>query len=382
MVAQQLAELMDLGLVVEGEVMAVARGRSPRELQFNRNLGFILCADIGVSGIFIGLANLAGEILESDYVNHEVTDVPCQTLSVVEEAFDKIRQTQAGSGIALWAIGIGIPAPVEFETGRPVSPPLLPDWNGNDIRSRFQDRYNVPVWVDNVANLMALGELRVGAAVGQRDVIVVRISGEIGSGLISNGTLHRGDQGSAGKISHVKVSENQDLVCKCGKVGCLETVASGRAITREAKKFASEGTSEFLAKAAADHELTHADVVFGGLSGDRSCLFLMNESARLVGETLAPLINFFNPALVLLGGDLMLVGDSYLATVRNIIYSQALPLATRNLVVSRVALEERAGLHGAAFLAIDEIFAPHYFATWTQGKRLPTCIPAETNLGS
>ncbi len=251
-------------------------------------------------------------------------------------------------------------------------------WGDLDVRRRLQEQYGVPVWVDNDVNVMALGELNVGNARHQRDVVVVKLSTGIGAGLISNGVLHRGAQGSAGDIGHVKVSDDPTIVCRCGNTGCLEALASSWALGRQGQELVERGESSFLLERTAGRAVTGDDVVVGAISGDHECMKLMSESARLVGDTLALIVNFYNPALILLGGRLMAAGDAYLATVRNIVYSRSLPLATRELVVAKVGLGSESALHGAAALALEEIFQPDYFADWAGRRSTPEVLPQAT----
>ena len=374
-VNRRLEQLIDLDLIVEGDVLAVPRGRSPRGLQFNKMHGRVLCADIGASGMFVGLANLAGDILDRIYVAHEVSVGPDKTLEVLSAEFDKLLTACESFDVRTWGIGVGIPGPVEFSSGRAVSPPIMPGWNEYDIRKVLQARYGVPVWIDNDVNVMALGELRAGAAAGYDDVVVVKISTGIGAGLISNGAIHRGAQGSAGDIGHVKVSDDPSIICRCGNAGCLESLASGWALARRGHDLAASGESPFLAGREAMQPIAPADIVAGAVSGDRSCVTLMTDSAQLVGDMLARVVNFYNPALILLGGQLLLAGDAYLATIRNIVYSRSLPLATRELVIAKVALGEGAALRGAASLALDEIFSAQFFRHWPEDRGVPALLP-------
>ena len=143
-----------------------------------------------------------------------------------------LLRDDAGVPGRLWGIGIGVPGPVEFETGRPISPPIMPGWDGYPIRERFAERYGAPVWVDNDVNVLALGEWRSGVAAGHDNVVVVKIGTGIGAGIISGGRLHRGAQGSAGDVGHIQVIDDPTVVCRCGNMGCLEALAGGEAIGR------------------------------------------------------------------------------------------------------------------------------------------------------
>ena len=149
-----------------------------------------------------------------------------------------LRTTQDIPG-RLWGIGIGVPGPVEFGSGRPISPPIMPGWDGYPIRERFTQRYRAPVWVDNDVNLLALGEWRSGVASGHDNVVVVKIGTGIGAGIISDGRLHRGAQGSAGDVGHIQVTDDPAVLCRCGNVGCLEALAGGAALGRAGEAAAS-----------------------------------------------------------------------------------------------------------------------------------------------
>lgn len=160
---------------------------------------------------------------------------PEPTFGRIEELFDRpLSSAAVPPGAELYGIGVGLPGPVEFASGKPVNPPIMPGWDGYPVRVRLADRYSVPVWVDNDVNLMGLGELRAGLAQGERHVIYLKIGTGIGAGLISSGRLHRGDQGCAGDVGHVAVTEATGIVCRCGNVGCLEALAGGAALARDA----------------------------------------------------------------------------------------------------------------------------------------------------
>jgi glucokinase-like ROK family protein len=278
---------------------------------------------------------------------------------------DLFTQLLAVDSFEVWGVGIGLPGPVEFRTGQPVAPPIMPGWDGFDVRSYFTKRYDAPVWVDNEVNTMALGELRSGLAVGTRDMIYVKIGTGIGAGLVSGGRLHRGTQGCAGDIGHIAVGHDEGVICRCGQRGCLEAVAGGAALARDGSAAAASGRSRFLAELAADgRELTAEDVARAARHGDPVSVELITRSARLVGETLSGMVNFFNPSLILLGGGVSAVGDLYLATVRQVILRRSLPLATRALRIERSPLSDQVGLLGAAFMVVDELLSRERLGRW------------------
>jgi predicted NBD/HSP70 family sugar kinase len=147
-----------------------------------------------------------------------------RTLGLVEEVFDEMLATRDPDAPDVWGVGIGLPAPVEFSAGRPVSPPIVPGWDCYPVVQRLSRHYQAPAWVDNDVNLMALGELQAGLARDQADMVYIKIGSGIGAGLVSAGQLHRGAQGAAGDVGHVAVADDTSVICRCGNTGCLEAI--------------------------------------------------------------------------------------------------------------------------------------------------------------
>ena len=197
-VVQRVEELIGRGLLVEAGLGPSSGGRAPRTIQLNASAGHVLVADLGATSIGVGIADLSGNLVEQHEEPADVTDGPEAILGRVEELFAGLGSERHEDLGALWGIGIGVPGPVEFATGRPVSPPIMPGWNDYPVRERFSTPHNVPVWVDNDVNLMALGEYRAGVARGHDAAIFIKVGTGIGAGIIIDGKLHRGSQGSAG----------------------------------------------------------------------------------------------------------------------------------------------------------------------------------------
>lgn len=370
-ISQRVADLIDAGLAKEGRLGPSTGGRPSREVQFCAEAGLLLVAELGATGFNVGLADLSGRIIDHHQEASDIADGPDEILGRIEKLFDQFVNTLPTDPASIWGIGVGVPGPVEFATGRPVSPPIMPGWDGYDIRGRLSARYHAPVWVDNEVNLMALGELRSGLGRTERDMLYLKVGSGIGAGLISGGQLHRGAQGCAGDVGHVAASEGQDVVCRCGNTGCLEALAGGTALARDATAAAESGDSTYLRDlAAAGHTLTARDVSEGAAHGDPTCRQLLIGSGTLIGRTLAQLVNFFNPSLIVIGGGVAEAGDVFLAAIRQSVYSRSLPLATRDLRITRSPLSHFAGLSGAVAVVIDELFQPSQIAQWI-GQRSP-----------
>jgi glucokinase-like ROK family protein len=328
--------------------------------------------DIGATGMVVGLADLRGTVLARAGERIDIADGPDVVLGRAEDLLSRLLQG-LGPRPQLWGIGVGVPGPVEFATGLPVAPPIMPGWDGHPIRARLSQRFSAPVWVDNDVNLLALGELRTNpAAATAQDVIYVKIGTGIGAGLISRGRLHRGTNGCAGDIGHVAVAEAGEVICRCGNVGCLEAVAGGAAIARDARRVVDSGGSPILAEQLARAGgLSAVDVALAAQHGDPAARLLLGRAGRLVGGTLASLVSFFNPGLVVLGGSVASAGDQVLAAIRESVYRRSLPLATRTLRIELSALGHEAGLVGAVHLVLDSVFSAEALVAW-----LPDRSPA------
>jgi predicted NBD/HSP70 family sugar kinase len=241
----------------------------------------------------------------------------------------------------------------------------MPGWDRYPVRERFTGRYGVPVWVDNDVNIMALGEARTGIARGHANVIFVKVGTGIGAGIISDGSLHRGAQGSAGDIGHIQIPDASDEICRCGKAGCLEALAGGAALGRDGEALARSGRSAALAEIlATEGRVTAREVAQAAQRGDPRSLELLQASGRRVGQVLAGLVNFFNPSLIVIGGAVANAGDAYLAAIREVVYARSMPLATRDLVIRFSSLGGLAGVTGAAAMVLDQLFAPRTLGAW------------------
>jgi predicted NBD/HSP70 family sugar kinase len=241
----------------------------------------------------------------------------------------------------------------------------MPGWDGYPVRQRLSALHRVPVWVDNDANLMALGEGRFGVARGHSDMVFVKIGTGIGAGVISDGLLHRGSQGSAGDGGHIHVVEDPGVICRCGNVGCLEAVAGGGALGRQAERHARDGSSQWLAEALERKgTVTAEDVAEAAHRGDAISVELLQMSGRLVGRMLATVVSFFNPSLIVVGGGVAAAGDILLAAIREVVYGRSLPLATRDLLIKSSSLSSVAGVTGASAMVLDELLSARRLEAW------------------
>lgn len=364
-VARRVGELIDHGLVAEGETGPSTGGRPPRHLAFRADAGHLLVADLGATSIVVAVTALDGRVLAHRDVPLDIAVGPDAVLARVDALFDEVRDACTVLPGRLWGLGIGLPGPVEFSAGRPIAPAIMPGWDGYPVRDRLAARHFAPVWVDNDVNVLALGELRSGVATDHHDVVVVKIGTGIGAGIISDGHLHRGAQGSAGDVGHSPVSDDPSVVCRCGRTGCLEALAGGHALARDGEAAARDGRSPALAAALERRgSLTAEDVVAAASAGDAAAAGLLRAAGRRIGLMLASIVNFFNPSLIIIGGRVGLHADAMVASIREVVHERALPLATHDLLIRRSSLGGLAGVTGCSAMVADQLFARDPLARW------------------
>lgn len=363
-VSQRVAQLIEVGLLNEGPLAPSTGGRPSRELRFRADAGCLLVAELGATEMQVGISDLDGGLLAHRTEAWDVAAGPEATLARLEQIFDELLAATPTS-LPVWGVGAGVPGPVEFSKGRPIAPPIMPGWDGYPVRDRLSDRYQVPAWVDNDVNVMALGELRAGIGHNEQELLYVKVGSGIGAGLISAGRLHRGAQGAAGDIGHVQVVDNDGVMCRCGNTGCLEALAGGHALSRDALAITQSGRRTVLADVlAATGHISARDVTAAASAGDPASLALLSRSGRLVGRVLATLVNFYNPSLIVIGGQVTSAGDVFLSELRRTVYGRSTALSARDLRIRTSPLGDRAGLLGAAFLVADELLSPDCLARW------------------
>jgi predicted NBD/HSP70 family sugar kinase len=338
-VSEHLAPLLRIDLIAEYEAEAGARGRPPLVLTLNPQAGVILVADIGAARGRLAIADFGQHFLAERSVRTDVGRGPETVLAEVRREFLQMLAEHQIEARNVRLIVVGLPAPVDFATGVPVRPPIMPGWDGYPVPASFQEDFAAPVLVDNDVNLMALGEARCRPA-SQCPLLYVKASTGIGCGIVTHdGQLHRGADGAAGDIGHVRVP-GHDEICRCGGIGCIEAFASYGAIAR---------------KVGGENEIA---AVRTGDSGDAQIATLVRAAAGDIGEVIAMLVHFFNPAVIVLGGRMTQFGDEMLAGVRSVVYQRALPLATRKLSVELSTLGHRAGIIGAVVLGVEHVLSP------------------------
>ncbi|MEU3410173.1 MULTISPECIES: ROK family protein [unclassified Streptomyces] len=349
-VGQRLDRLFRAGWLREGAggpVDSPLGGRPSITLEFDDSHAVVLAADLDTRHARAAVLTLTGEILAEHAGTLVVEEGPEKVLGELGGWFEELLVKAGHRAEEVCGIGIAVPGPVDSETGRVVQPPIMPGWDGYDIRSRmsrvFTERTGapaLPVLVDNDANLMAYGEQRTGYP-DCTAFVLVKVSTGIGAGVVVDGSIYRGVDGGAGDLGHIRVGA--DALCRCGSRGCLAAVASGGAVAR---RLAATGVPA----------ASGSDVRDLLAAGHPEAAALAREAGRQVGDVLATVVTLLNPGVLMIAGDL--AGTPFLTGVRELLYQRALPRSTAHLDVVTSRLGERAGLIGAGALVVEHLYAP------------------------
>jgi predicted NBD/HSP70 family sugar kinase len=318
-----------------------AGGRRARAVSLSGDAGAVVGVDFGHSHLRVAVGNLAHQVLAEE---SEPIDVDASADEGFDRAEQLVHRLVAATGISpgkLIGVGLGVPGPIDVETGELGSTSILPGWSGTHPRAELAARLGVPVYVDNDANLGALGEQVWGNGRGATDLAYIKVASGVGAGLVINGQIYRGPGGTAGEIGHITLDESGP-VCRCGNRGCLETFTAARYVLP--LLYSSHGT-----------DLTMARVVQLAREGDPGCRRVVGDLGRHIGSGVANLCNLLNPSRVVLGGDLAEAGDVVLGPVRDSVARYAIPSAARQLTVVPGTLGGRAEVLGALALVLSEM---------------------------
>ena len=340
-VSSIVAELEAAGVLVEREDHPGASprgGRPPRRLSFSRSAGVAVGIDFGKRHLGVAAADLSHAILAEAQRPVRAEDPAEAGLDAAVVLVEEVMEEAGVTREQVVGVGLGLPGPIDRRSGRVGSSSILPGWVGVRAADELGQRLSLPVAVDNDANLGALAELHWGAAAGRKDVAYLKISTGIGAGLVLDGRVYHGTGGLAGEIGHAIVDE-QGPVCRCGKRGCLETLAGASALAE-------------LLEPRLGRAISTAELLSLATSSDSGARRVIADAGRHIGGVVATLCDLFNPELIVVGGELGRAGDVLLDPMREQVHRNAIPATARDVEIVEGVLGPRAELLGALALVL------------------------------
>ena len=340
-ISLRLDPLIELGLIAPATSATSTGGRPSARLLLNEEAFVVAGVDFGATHAVASLADLSGKILVSIDTKRQISDGPEVCLRwMIEE----LKHLLAGLNLKedrLLAIGIGVPGPVEHQTGKPANPPIMPGWDSFDIPARVNQDLKAKVLVDNDVNVMAIGERHLTYP-DVDHLIFLKAATGIGSGIISDGHLQRGSQGTAGDIGHVRVSRGDEIACRCGNYGCLEAVAGAPAVIKNVND-------------AGLPIRNMSDLIDATKRSKVEAIQAVRQAGRDIGEVLSTCVSLMNPSIIVIGGSMASAGEHLIAGVREAVYSRSMPLASESLSIVQSKAGKEVGIIGASVMAIEYV---------------------------
>ncbi|HLF79217.1 MAG TPA: ROK family protein [Dehalococcoidia bacterium] len=312
---------------------------------------------------FIGGIDLGGTKILSLCIDEELATVG-QDLRATEAGRgpNAVIETMAASFLAaaggrtLRAVGVSAPGPSNPAVGLVTSPPNLPGWRDVPLAALLSARLGLPCWIENDANAAALAEHRLGAGRGSRHMILVTLGTGIGGGLILDGRLYHGASGAAGEIGHMQLVPGGPS-CGCGRSGCLEALASGIALAREATALAVAEPVGLVASLARQENVEPDARILDQAAdaGDLAADAIIRQAGRYLGAGLTNLVDVFNPEVIVIGGSLRKLGQRYLGTAYEVVEREAFRQSKSDVRFVEATLGDEAPAVGAALVALDRL---------------------------
>lgn len=349
-----IAEMCDDGYINDYGKLETSGGRHPNLYGLNPESGYFIGIDIKHFSINIGLINFKGDMVELKSNipyqlenTHEALEELCRLISdfikKVNVSFEKILN-----------ININISGRVNPESGYSFS---LFNFSERPLAEILSEKLNRQVCIDNDTRAMTYGEYMQGCVTGEKDIIFVNVSWGLGIGIIIDGKVYTGKSGFSGEFGHINVFDNE-ILCHCGKKGCLETEASGSALYRLLLERIQGGETSILSNRIdmKDNPLTLDEIIAAVNKEDLLCIEIVEEIGQKLGKQIAGLINIFNPELVIIGGTLSLTGDYITQPIKTAVRKYSLNLVNKDSVIMTSKLKDKAGIVGACMLARSRMF--------------------------
>lgn len=353
-VTRFIGELIDKKLVIDKGIGESIGGRRPGLYGINPDSGYVLSMDIRRDVIRLALYDMLntqrGNLVEFSIDGLSDKRIYELMYEHIDNCFSKNQLDKS----KLAAIGLSVTGLINLQTGKNISFLNSGDKTLQDI---LGERYNIPVFIDNDASAMAMGEQAFGKAHNIANALIVNVGWGIGMGMILNHVLYKGKSGFSGEFGHIPIEGANDL-CYCGKKGCLETQASGKAMVKNAVERIKQGEKTRLTEMAGGkpENITSNMIIDASLNGDQFAIELVQEVGRIIGKGLVTILHILNPDIVIIGGTLARSGNILLDSIRGAIRRDAIVEIADDSEICISEMGTLAALKGAYALVMEKIF--------------------------
>lgn len=347
-------EMCEDGYINDYGKLETNGGRHPSLYGLNPESGYFIGVDVKKFSINIGLINFKGDMVEQkNNIPYKFENTPDALEELCKTIRDFIKKTTINTEKIL-NININISGRVNPESGYSFS---SFNFSERPLAEVLTEKIGYSVCLDNDTRAMTYGEYMKGCVNGEKNILFVNISWGLGIGIIIDGKIYTGKSGFSGEFGHINAFDNE-IICHCGKKGCLETETSGSALHRILLQRIHAGESSILSKRVdtKSNPLTLDEIIAAVNKEDLLCIEIVEEIGQKLGKQIAGLINIFNPELVIIGGTLSLTGDYITQPIKTAVRKYSLNLVNKDSVILASKLKDRAGLIGACMLARSRMF--------------------------
>ena len=348
-VTKSLNELMDKGLVQEVGKRDNSSGRVPTIYDLIPTSGYFIGIDPTINSLAFGISDFCGNLVyKKNNIPFHYEDTPACLENLEKLLLDFIDELTIDKSLIL-GICMNVAERVDPFEGKAYNKYTFLD---KPLATALSEAVGYPVYVDNDSRSMAYGEYLKGCCNGEKNVVFVNIGWGLGMGLIIDGKLYFGKSGYSGEIGHMSVYDN-DIICHCGKLGCMETEVSGLALQRKMTKLLMDGGQSILSDKVVNQKqtLTLPDILDAIAKEDVLSIEALQKVADELGKNLAGIINIFNPDMLVIGGDLSVTGDYLIQPVKMGIKKYSLNVVNEDSKIVTSQLKDQAGLIGACLMA-------------------------------
>lgn len=310
---------------------------------------YVVGVDLGGTKISTALSDLEGKIINQTTIPTDAHEGEMPVLNRIINSIEKVVNDSAISYEDIKGIGIGSPGPLDAKQGIIITTPNLPFKNFNLVKP-ISEKFGVPVFLDNDANVAAIGEFMFGAGKGAENIVFFTVSTGVGGGAILNGKVYRGHTSNALEIGHMTVAPHGPR-CNCGNVGCVEATSSGTAIAKRAHEALSTKVETSLRKY---ENVTSYEVFVEAAAGDSVAKDIIDDAMNYLGIAVANAVSIFDPEYVIIGGGVSKAGDVVFDTVRKVVDKRCFKSMAESVKIVPAGLGTDAGLIGAVALALLE----------------------------
>ncbi|MEC0211490.1 ROK family transcriptional regulator [Paenibacillus ehimensis] len=350
-VSSLVNELIESHFVTEIGLGESSGGRKPMMLLFNQRAGYALGVDLGVNYMLAMVTDLGGTVVKEKKI--EMTDLSVETVTEkLKKCIHSLIKKTPASPYGIIGIGVGVPGLVD-DQGNILSAPNL-GWTDVPLQNMLQQEFNLPIAIDNEANVGALGEKEFGAGRSVSNMIYLSVGIGIGAGIILNDALYRGVSGFSGEVGHMTLAQDGPL-CGCGSRGCWETFASEKALLQQAKSL--QLVDEKIQVADAIDKINLNTLLHLAKRGNRPVMELFANTGHWLGIGITNLVNVFNPGLIVIGNRMSLASEWIAGSVRETLNSQSLSFHRDKMNVVYAKLGMNSSAVGAASMAINRFFS-------------------------